>query len=251
MSCRCEFKRRAGVELLACLAACLGLLCLSGSAYAAAAGRIVFAAGAPQAVDTSGIARVLKRGDDVFSGDRLTTDQQARVQISFVDGAYISLRPNSEYEIELYQYAGRPDGTERASYRLLRGGVRALTGLIGKDNPEAYKVNTPVATIGIRGTGHNTRLCQGGDCPGAADGLYHNTWEGTTYVVNDVSSVDVPTGKGVYVEALDRPIIFLDQAPGVTAVETGEQRQEEQEEEEDRVNRFVAGDQRDEQGDQE
>src|SRR5690606_20908527 len=146
-------------------------------------------------------------------------------------------------------YSGRPDGTEQASYRLHKGGVRALTGMIGKRDPQTYKVHTSVATIGIRGTGHNTRICQG-DCRDKPDGLYHNTWEGTTYVVNDVDSEDVPTGRGVYVPGPDKPIQPLDQPPGVTAVDTGEDLEEEHETGEERVTTFAAGDQRDEEGHQ-
>lgn len=227
----------------------LTLSCLSGPALAAAAGRVVFATGAPQAVDSAGAVRNLKRGDDVFAGDRLVTDARSRVQVGFADGAYISLQPNSEYHIEVYNYNGQPDGTEQASYRLLKGGVRAVTGMIGKRDPETYKVHTAVATIGIRGTGHNTRFCQG-DCGNRKNGLYHNTWEGTTYVRNDVDSRDVPTGQGVYVEALDKPIVKLDQPSAATAVDTGQEIEDEQEAEEERVTTFAAGDQRNEEGTQ-
>jgi hypothetical protein len=235
--------------VVATLSALFLLSLLYGSAAHAAAGQVVFATGTPQATDTAGVVRTLKRGDEVFEGERLSTDARARLQVSFVDGAYVSLQPNSEYAIEIYRYSGQPDGTEQASYRLLKGGVRALTGLIGRQNTEAYKVHTPVATIGIRGTGHNSRFCQG-DCPGKSDGLYHNTWQGTTYVVNDVESVDVPSGKGVYVEDIDKPIVFLDQPSAVTAVDTGMEVAEEQEQREEEGSTFVAGEQRDAKGGQ-
>ncbi|MFQ5659947.1 MAG: FecR domain-containing protein [Gammaproteobacteria bacterium] len=231
----------------------LGLLLMlwlaSEQSFAATAvGRVVFALGQPQATDLSGAVRALKKGDEVFSGDTLINNK-GRLQISFIDGGFISVQPNSEYQIENYHYAGKPDGTEQAIYRLLKGGVRAITGLIGKKNRDAYKVHTAVATIGIRGTGHNTRICQG-DCPGRQDGLYHNTWEGITYVVNDVDSVDVPTGRGVYVQSLESLIQFLDQPAAVTAVDTGRERQEQQEQNEEQTTVFLTGDQRNDQGTQ-
>ena len=246
---RQDTHRGNSLNLVAIPVLLAAFLTVPGTALAAAAGRAVFTSGAPQAVDQAGAARTLKRGDDVFSGDQLSTPNGARLQVSFADGAYISLQPDSEYAIEQYQFSGQQDGTERASYRLLKGGVRALTGLVGKKNPDAYKVQTPVATIGIRGTGHNTRICQG-DCPGKTDGLYHNTWEGTTFVVNDVDSADVPTGSGVFVAGIDKPIEFLDQPPGVTAIDTGTTREEEQEEEEERTAAFLVGEQRTDEGDQ-
>ena len=183
---------------------------------ATAAGRVVFALGKPTAADTAGKERVLARGDEVYPGDSLSTAARERLQLSMVDGAFISVQPNSTYVIKEYVYNGKPDGTEKATYQLVKGGIRALTGIIGKDRPGAYKVNTAVATIGIRGTGHNTRICQG-DCGSQPDGLYHNTWEGITYVMNNVDSRDVPTGRAVYVKDLNSKIRFLVQTPGVTA----------------------------------
>ncbi|MEX2353165.1 MAG: FecR family protein, partial [Gammaproteobacteria bacterium] len=196
------------------LAVCL--LMMNPASAQTAAGKVVFAQGQPQAVNTQGTSRPLARGNEVFSGDRLITDS-GRLQISMADGAFISVQPDSEYQIENYNYSGSPDGTEQANYRLDKGGVRAITGLIGRQNPEAYKVNTAVATIGIRGTGHNTRICQG-DCSNREDGLYHFTWEGITYVVNDADLQDVPAGNGVYVEDIDSPILLLDQPPALVAI---------------------------------
>jgi len=214
-----------------------------------AAGKVVFAQGQPTAISSAGAERGLSRGNEIFSGDRLVTTN-GRLQISMVDGAFISVQPNSEYQVENYNYSGTPDGSEIANYRLVKGGVRAVTGLIGRQNPEAYKVNTAVATIGIRGTGHNTRICAG-DCGSRTDGLYHQTWEGITFVVNDVDSQDVPTGMGVFVADIDTDIEVLDQPSAVLAVDTTRERQEEELEEVEEETRVVsAGEQRDESGDQ-
>lgn len=211
------------------------------------AGRVVFATGQPVAVNAGGASRSLARGDDVFAGDTLKTDTRGRLQVSFIDGAYVSVQPDSEYKIEEYRFSGKQDGTESAVSRLIKGGVRAVTGLIGKEHHDAYKVHTSAATIGIRGTGFNTRICQG-DCPGKADGLYHNTWEGITYVFNNVDSVEIPSGKGVYVRDMNTPIRFLSQPPSVTALRTGEKREQEQKDEEDQSRTIAAGDQRNNDG---
>ena len=239
----CNFPNRAALPARIIITAVL-LAMVTPVTAATVAGRVVFATGSPRASDAAGAVRALKRTDDVYAGDTLMTDAGSRLQVSFVDGAYVSVQPGSEYRIDEYRYSGKPDGTEKAIYSLLKGGIRAVTGLIGKKNHEAYKVNTAVATIGVRGTGHNTRICQG-DCPGKPDGLYHNTWEGVTYVENDVDVVDVPTGKGIYVKDLSSPIQFLNQPSAVTAVDTGKERQEEDEKEQEQEGTFIAGDQRD------
>ncbi len=211
----------------------LGLSFMAPTAVsAAAAGKVVFSTGSTKAVNSSGVSRNLRRGDEVFSGDSLQTAARSRLQVSLSDGAYVSVQPGSEYKIEDYNYSGKADGTERAFYRLLKGGIRAVTGYIGKRNRDAYKVNTAVATIGIRGTGHNTRICAG-DCPGKKDGLYHNTWEGVTTVDNDKDSAEVPAGKGVFVKDIESKIQSTSQPSSATAVRTAKKEKEDQEEEED------------------
>ena len=126
---------------------------------------------------------------------------------------------------------------------MLKGGIRAVTGYIGKRNRDAYKVHTAVATIGIRGTGHNTRICAG-DCPGKKDGLYHNTWEGITTVENDADKEDVPAGNGVYVEDIDSDIKSTNQPDSATALDTSKKRQQEEEEDEEQTGLASSGDQR-------
>jgi hypothetical protein len=43
---------------------------------------------------------------------------------------------------------------------LVKGGMRAVTGAIAQRRPEAYKVRTPVATLGVRGTEYYLRICE-------------------------------------------------------------------------------------------
>jgi len=207
------------------------------------AGRVVFATGQPLAVNAAGTQRNLQRGDDVFAGDTLKTSSNGRLQVSFIDGAFVSVQPASEYKIDEYRFDGKQDGTESSVASLIKGGIRAVTGLIGKEHHDAYKLHTSAATIGIRGTGFNTRICQG-DCPGKANGLYHSTWEGITYVFNNVDSVTIPSGRGVYVRNMNTPIEFLSQPPVVTAVQVGEKQQQEQKQDEDQSNVIAAGNQK-------
>ena len=214
---------------------------------AGSVGRVIFATGQPLAMDADGTQRSLKRGDDVFVGDTLQTSNSGRLQVSFIDGGYVSIQPDSEYKIEQYRFSGRQDGTESAVLRLIKGGVRAVTGLIGKEHHDAYKVHTAAATIGIRGTGYNTRICQG-DCPGKQDGLYQNTWEGITYVFNNVDSVEIPAGQGVYVRDMNTPVQLLLQPSPVTALQMGEQREQEQQNDEDQSTVNAVGDQRNDSG---
>ncbi len=117
----------------------------------AAAGRVEFAIGGVTATAASGESRALNKGAEINSGDTIKTTD-GRVQVRFTDGGYMSLQPNTEFVVESYSYDGKQDGSERGFFRLVEGGLRAITGIVGRTNRPAYRVATPVATIGIRGS---------------------------------------------------------------------------------------------------
>ncbi len=106
-------------------------------------------------------ARILGRGDPLHAGETLQTGSRSFALIRFKDGTRMTLRPNTKFRIES---VATEKGKESAFMRLLRGGFRAITGFISKRRPGAFKVGTAVATIGIRGTDFDARLCEGEEC---------------------------------------------------------------------------------------
>jgi hypothetical protein len=153
----------------------IALAALAGPSLAADVGRVLLAAGDTVAVRGDQTVR-LAFGAAVQDRDRLRTGPASNLQVRFSDESIVSLRENSELRIDEYRYAGREDGSERAFFSLLKGGLRVITGLIGRANNKNYRMSTTTATIGIRGTDYATRLCQK-DCSYsdgtvARDGLY-------------------------------------------------------------------------------
>lgn len=145
------------------------------------AGKVLLVQGRVVAVDPEGTARVLERAAQVFEGDTLVTEEGSRAQVRFSDGGLLSLRPQSKFRIERYRFESGAGGQESAFFRLLKGGFRTVTGLIGSSNRDAYKVETPVATIGKRGTHYALYLCSAGGCVSPEplpDGLYGGVLEG-------------------------------------------------------------------------
>lgn len=138
-----------GTRLSACAVAVAAAF--PAVAFAVPAARVEFAVGNPVAVSASGQSRALAKGGEVQSGDTVNTNG-GRVQLRFSDGAYVSLQPQSEFRIDDYRYDGKTDGSERGFFSLLKGGLRTITGLVGRTNKKNYQVSTTVATIGIRGT---------------------------------------------------------------------------------------------------
>ena len=125
-------------------------------------GEVEFARGAGFAQTASQTPRILGRGVALNEGDRLTTAEGASAIVKLNDGTRMTVRPNSELVIEQFKFKeSAPDNS--FVMQLLRGGLRAITGLIAKGSPDAARLRTSTATIGIRGTDFDARLCAN-DC---------------------------------------------------------------------------------------
>jgi hypothetical protein len=156
----------------------------AGSAVAAPAGNVDFAIGGVTVTGTDGKARPAARGQELQSGDRIVTTD-GRAQIRFTDGAFVSLQPNTDFAIRDYRYEGKTDGSERGVFGLVRGALRTVTGAIGRVNRNAYQIQTPTATIGIRGTGGLVQVQDDGTTRIVG-------WSGVWTLANKGGTIDVP-----------------------------------------------------------
>ncbi len=131
----------------------------------------------------------------VRSGDRIRTGPDGFVQLRFADGALISLQPGSDFRVDAWIYDAQQ---QRSFFELLQGSMRAVSGRIGKRNPEDWRLRTPTATIGIRGTAfsvHEAPTCPVVGCPaGIEPGLTVEVTEGRVAVRNAAGAIDVPAG---------------------------------------------------------
>jgi len=101
------------------------------------------------------------KGGPIYQGDTLITGAATAV-IAFRDNTRVSLRPGTRFQVEHYGYAPKAKEPGNAFFRLFKGGLRAVTGYIAKKRKRFFRLVTPVATIGIRGTGFDV-FCDG-DC---------------------------------------------------------------------------------------
>jgi FecR protein len=181
----------------------LALLVFCGAAWAEGVGTVTHLGGVLHAVRADGTSRLLSVKSEVMEGDVLKTEKNTYARIKFVDGGELVLRPESELKVDAYSY--KPDQAQghedNALLSLTKGGLRSVTGLLGKRNPDKFKVNTATATIGIRGTHFGALLCDNncGSIPTVsgqplANGLYTDTAQGTVIVSNGQGSVTVPAG---------------------------------------------------------
>ena len=139
----------------------LGVLLLLGASLAAVAqpaGEVEFSRGVGFAQSPGQLPRTLGQGLPLKEGDRLTTAEGSAAIIKLQDGTRMTLRPNSEMIVQQYQFKeGSADNS--MVMQLLRGGFRAITGLLTLNSPNAAKIQTATATIGIRGTDFDARVC--------------------------------------------------------------------------------------------
>ncbi|MAK91827.1 MAG: hypothetical protein CMI08_13770 [Oceanospirillaceae bacterium] len=146
-------------------------------------GHVIMVKGEANAISADGISRELKRRDAVYETDTIVTGDNSRIQIRFIDKGMLALKANSQLKIQAYHDAGAENAEPQVLLELVEGGFRTLTGSIGKGNREAYKVETPVASIGVRGTLYSIQL-QRGD-------LIAGVWEGGIRITSPMGSFNL------------------------------------------------------------
>jgi hypothetical protein len=128
--------------------------------------------------------RALTRRSAIYEHDTITTAKDTTGQIAFSDGSMVSFNPDSVFKIDEYNYKKGGATENKAVMNLVKGGFRTITGAIPKENPEGYKMNTPVATIGVRGTEYVTVLSP-------VKGLLLKIEKGTIKVANAAGDIDL------------------------------------------------------------
>ena len=88
----------------------------------------------------------------IEKNDVITTKDNSNVIIKFNDNTIITVGKNSSLSIEDYLYDTKNSANSRSTFKFLKGTFKSVTGIIGKLNPEKFKLETKTANIGIRGT---------------------------------------------------------------------------------------------------
>lgn len=181
-----EFKLKPSAALMATLSAVYPI-----AGYTASAAQVDFAAGDVKALAPDGRSRPLVKGGEIASGETIDTGS-GRAQLRFSDGAQVSLQPQTQFRIDEYRFSGKADGSEKGFFSLLKGGLRTITGLVGRSNRDNYKVTTTVATIGIRGTEYSVAY---------GNSISVTTGEGVIEVCNAAGCLIVNSGETARVES--------------------------------------------------
>ena len=100
------------------------------------AGKVLIVAGSAM-VERAGRQVPLAAGSSVENGDILSVGDRSTIQVRFSDESVVALRANSQFKIEDYKF-DRNAETDRSLMGLVKGGMRTITGLIGKANNKNY-----------------------------------------------------------------------------------------------------------------
>lgn len=207
-------KRRTAIKTLTALV--LAAACGLGMA-AQVAGTVVNLSGPLMVRKADGAVKVLALKSEVEQGDTLVSEKNTYAQIRFVDNSEVTLKPNTTFKVEAFAYEQDKPASDSASFTLVKGGLRSVTGLLGKRNRERFQLKTPTSTIGIRGT---TFIAEMVAPPGInqqpgkmAPGLHVSVIDGAIVVSNPAGAQLFSSGQFGFVGDLRTPPVIVPANP--------------------------------------
>ena len=198
------------------------LLCLGPSALAQVVASVTHLSGVLTVKHIDGSNKVLAVKSEVQQGDTLVTERDTYARLKFTDMSELVLRPGSQLKVEKFNYDESRPEADTLVLSMLKGGMRAVSGLIGKRNRDAVNYRTPTATIGIRGTHFGALFCQG-DCSDVltesgiplSDGLYLDVVQGAILVTNEAGSKIISAGQFGFVRDRETPPVVVPAQQGI------------------------------------
>jgi hypothetical protein len=164
-----------------------------------------------------GSVRILSQKSSIQSGDTINTERDSYAQIKFTDGAQLTLKPNTAIKIDDFKFSEEKPQEDSFLYSLLKGGMRAVTGIVGKRSRDKYQLGTATATIGIRGTTFSADDCvnnRTGDCSRLDAAVYVGVADGEIVVRNGQGELGLSAGQFGQMAPNQRPL-FLSTDPGL------------------------------------
>ncbi|WP_319780888.1 FecR domain-containing protein [Maridesulfovibrio sp.] len=116
-----------------------------------AIGVVLTTSGEVQLKSVEGL-RIAESGSQVFQGDELITGVDGQVEVRFADETILSQGAESSINLDDYIYDETDSSSSDLFFKMGVGTFRMVTGKIAEHNPERFKLGSPLATIGIRGT---------------------------------------------------------------------------------------------------
>jgi len=94
----------------------------------------------------------VQKGEKIAQGDVIKTTASGHVHIRFIDGALVSVRPNSIFAIQQFEYNPQQPKDSVVRFSLAKGEVRSISGRAAEEAKDRFRLNTPLVAIGVKGT---------------------------------------------------------------------------------------------------
>lgn len=183
------------------------LLVISVDAIAGGVGIVLQLQGSLSVERIDGTHALLNAQSEINQGDLLITGKNSFAGIRFADESTLSLRPDTTLKVQDFKFTEIKPESDSVILKLIKGGLRKVSGLIGKRSQPKDILNTPIAQIGIRGTDYSLQFCKN-DCREIrtqkgmvlAEGLHVEVDKGRIILQNQAGSQLVNAGQLAYVK---------------------------------------------------
>ncbi len=118
-------------------------------------GQVIWAKGQVSAFLPNQEKRSLSRKAVIYKEDTVESDKSSTAQINLTDGTLLAIAENTKIQIEKYNYDKKEPSKDSYVTNLAKGGLRTITGEIGKNKPDQTQTKTPVATLTTLGTDYS------------------------------------------------------------------------------------------------
>lgn len=149
-------------------------------------------------------------------GDHVVVGDEGWATLRFSDGGSFTVRSGSDFSVDRYRYSGKTLKPKDGLFAtLFKGSMRAISGLVSKNNAPNYAIRTPTATIGVRGTDYDVAVVTETDEEGNEPGTYTSVHDGETVLQTQKGEVRVrkgESGSALLADALPR---VLNRLPGL------------------------------------
>lgn len=149
----------------------LALACMHAPARATdGVAEVTLIVGEALVLHADGTTEALRRGASIRVGDRVETASNGHVHLRFADNGAVSVRPDSVFEVQAFSFNPQDPKSNEVRYRVERGTARSISGAATDTDKSRFRLNTPIAAIGVRGTDFIVRSDVDGVRATVADG---------------------------------------------------------------------------------
>ena len=153
--------------------------------------------------------RRLANSEPLKSNTLIQTGAKSAALLRFEDGQVVTMQANSIFYVREYRYDAKSIRNSSIVFSMFQGGMRFITGLIGQHDRHAFRLSTPDATIGIRGTDFMVTMVE--------KSLYSRVLKGKIALTNAAGMKTVSAGQTVVVPSssvLALPVLAIDRTRG-------------------------------------